>query len=998
MSDNEDIEIEENEVEDIEEDVYDVEEVEEEEVEEEEEEPITPSAPAIDSCANDAELTAASAAAREYSRYGETIVQCEVVLELGGKKKGVFSKKTVNVERVLVIGKHHIWVLSRSTGKKKPQVLAEFHFFALRSLKHNAESCRLTFALRSNAPKETTLDFQYAKNTAIFNAIVESIMQITYGFPENHLNISSTDGMPEPELPQTTEYEKIVSNYIGQCSFLKAPVNQQLLNYVKNQVESDSHDLDLTTVPIIQKESSDRASGVPILPLLAALEFNTRFRYINVSNCPFPQAMSGIARFVMHNKTLTKLVARNVAASDEGMTRFWDYLRSNADSSLQLIDLSGTLFGQQSIVSCARMLSEWSHPISELILADCGINGKMLQTFFNALNKNPAMSISIQHLDLSGNKFELAGTQAIDSFFATLKIYCQVKKLVLRNTGIVFGALKSFHHVTDIEEIDLSGNKMDSGAVQVLSSLVRNSPTLKSIVLDGCSLSAESLADLCTYMMAQKGPMSFSIANNGDISKGLAKEFAACSERIVEFNFSGARMKEQHFNDLLSQLLSFKGLRKLNLNGAVEKVKSTQGIINSLDVIISNGLEELDLSDSIGKAGILSLLNRVSNEGPLKKIDFSENQLGDDGIAAVCAWLRGARNVKSINLDNNRSSLNGILEMCSVLSVNNVLTEMCIENDFMHELTATSGLARKRLMQAMTRIMLSLNARESEKVFWYTNTETALCLPTPLQQNALPPAPSFFSERKMSVETAPALPGGLNSMQIDSLEVEPVVRERKAPSRPSSHRPIISSRVQTTSSAGPTSPSQAPPTLNAPPSLAVPPTLNAPSSLKAPPMLTVPGQPTSPSAAEPAPRTTPSAGPARRPGAGVAKRSTARRPGAGAAPRANIPRAGGHSSRNFEPTSELQREEEEAVDSPRTPRADEPDPDMPALQPVPVPRSKPQRQAPALPARKLPQPKPEEEEEEGEEEGEPDLQSPHTPVTPTRRMFIGNNRSQRGQP
>jgi len=1029
MSDSDSAEIEEV-VEEIEEEDYEIVDADDEpaaaaaaEDDEEEEEgepeaeiepePVSPSK-TIDSCANDVELTAASSVARDYIKYGESIVQCEVVLELGHKKKGVFGKKTVNVERVLVVGKHHVWILSRSAGKKKCQTLAEFHFFALRSLKHNAENCRLTFALRSNEPKETSLDYQYAPNSTIFTSLVESIKQITYDFPDNHLNISSTGEMPALDLPEISKYEKIVSNYIAQCSFLKCPVNKQLLDYIKHQIDADSHDLDLTSVPVITKEGADRLSCVRVDPILAALGYNTQFRYVNISGAPSAQSMRSLARYVLHNKTVTKVVARNVAPNEEGMGLFWDYLRNNGDSALQLLDLSGSAFGQQSIVSCARCLSDWPHPLPELILADCGINGKMLQTFFNALNKNPAMSISIEHLDLSGNKFDLAGTQAIDSWFNTLKSYCHVKRLVLRNTGIIFSALKSFHHITDIEEIDLSGNKMDSSSVLVLTSLLKNSTTLNKLVLDNCSLSSDSLVDIFSYMMTQSGPMSLSIANNGDISKALGKEFAACSERIVEFNISGARMKEQHFNDLMSQLIAFKGLRKLVLNQAVEKLKSPQNIADALTAIINNGLEELSLCDSVGVTCICYLLEKVPNDCSLVKLDLSDNQLGDAGVSLVCAWLRGAKRLRSLNLDNNRISLNGILDLCNVFSLNGLLSELCIENDFMRELGATTGLARKRLMHAMTRITLSLRSRDADKQeFWVSGSETPMTLPTPLQQNSLPPAPSFFAERKMSVEQPVSLPGGLTTMQIDSLEVEPAARERerKPATRTTTHRAIVASRVQKTSGA-PTSPTH-PPTLNAPPTLSAPPTLNAPPSLKAPPMLSVPGQggaAASAGAEQPVSRSSSGTTPTRRTAAGPARRSAAssRRP-VNTAPKANITRTSGHSSRSFEPTVELQRELEAEEAAPATsPRAEEPDPDMPALQPVapalPTRKtSKPQRQAPKLDKpptsasrpRALPKPQPEPAEEPAEE---PEPQSPQTPSSSSRRMLIGNNRQQRSQP
>jgi len=222
MSDSEEGGVDSGEVEEVvfDEVVYDVDDeegeaeeeaVEEEEPEEEEAE-VAPAA-SFDSCASDSELSTASLAARNWVPYGECISLCEVVLELGHKKKGVLRKKTVNVERVFVVGKHHIWILSRSSGKKKGQVLAEFHFFAIKLLKHDDTKQRLTISLRTAAPKETTLDFQYAPGSTIMSAIVESVQQITYGYPDNYVNITS-NAMPTPEIPEISEYEKIVANRI----------------------------------------------------------------------------------------------------------------------------------------------------------------------------------------------------------------------------------------------------------------------------------------------------------------------------------------------------------------------------------------------------------------------------------------------------------------------------------------------------------------------------------------------------------------------------------------------------------------------------------------------------------------------------------------------------------------------------------------------------------------------------------------------------------------
>ena len=68
-------------------------------------------------------------------------------------------------------------------------------------MKHDEDKQRITISLRTAAPKETTLDFQYAPGSTIMSAIVESVKQITYGYPDNYVNISS-NSMPTPEIPE----------------------------------------------------------------------------------------------------------------------------------------------------------------------------------------------------------------------------------------------------------------------------------------------------------------------------------------------------------------------------------------------------------------------------------------------------------------------------------------------------------------------------------------------------------------------------------------------------------------------------------------------------------------------------------------------------------------------------------------------------------------------------------------------------------------------------
>ena len=783
----------------------------------------------------------------------------------------------------------------------------------------------------------------------------------------------------------TAQYERIVANYVAQCARNKAVVNRQLLDYIEYQLRTRSIELDLTSVPVIARDAAvhKEAGMIQCASILGALAYDTYFRCLNVSGGTHASTVRALARYLRHNKTVTKLVARSLGAQDEALAPVLHCLGSNAESAVQLLDLSGNVFGVRALAQLDAMLTQWNHPLTELVLADCGLNGKMLQTLFGALNKNPVMSMSIAHLDLSGNRFELVGTQALDSWFAKMMVYCDVKKLVLRNTGVVVGALKYFHHIARIEELDLSGNRIDAAAVAVLTPLVSKGASLRRLVLQDCSLVADAavLGELlrCVEDNKKAPLLALSLASNNDLAKGVCGALGGCAARLCELDLSGVRMREQHFAELAALLAGFTALRTLDLSGSAEKLRSPAGAVSSLLAVVDNGLLDLRLADSVGKQALSLFFARLPPTCLLQRVDVSNNQLGDDGLAAVAAWLAGAQNIRSVNVDDNRATHNGLLVLCSALASNKSLTELRVQNDMLRELGAATGLARKRLAQALTRMELSLHANDADQQpFWVTNSDTLLDGATPMQLGELPAAPQYFTQGPGAAADAAGsgssgagAVGGLTTMQVSANDLDrvPEITTHKV----SRHKPIIASRVQSSGLVSPSAGSgPGSPDLKAPPMLSLPghaqaPQLLAPSqqSQQQPPELTTSGREQINSA-------------------GVARRTTAKRMQHRSTPSAITPRSAvvtpramqpqARASHNFDPTAELKREEQqqhEEEDPEVEAEGEEPPPllpvrkppavargvELPQPPPKPVPRTRPQT-APATAPRPTPPPKP----------------------------------------
>ena len=131
--------------------------------------------------------TVVTQVAKRWSTYKEEARVYEVVKVARGvaKKGGLFgrSKTDEGEERVVVVGKYHVWFFSRAI-KKKVNELAEFHIFAFKSIKYDEKTHRLTFVPRQKMEKPIALDFYCGMETKLFQGIVESYYEMTIGFPK----------------------------------------------------------------------------------------------------------------------------------------------------------------------------------------------------------------------------------------------------------------------------------------------------------------------------------------------------------------------------------------------------------------------------------------------------------------------------------------------------------------------------------------------------------------------------------------------------------------------------------------------------------------------------------------------------------------------------------------------------------------------------------------------------------------------------------------------
>ncbi|XP_016360165.1 NACHT, LRR and PYD domains-containing protein 12-like [Sinocyclocheilus anshuiensis] len=195
---------------------------------------------------------------------------------------------------------------------------------------------------------------------------------------------------------------------------------------------------------------------------------------------------------------LEKLWLSYCGVTDEGCAALASALRSNP-SHLRVLDLSLNKIG--NLLSLLSAVLEDPHCKLEILrLYNCGLTDEGCASLASALRSNPS---HLRQLNLSGN---IVGN-SVNLLSAVLKNpHCKLEKLWLMYCGVtdegcaaLASALKS--NPSHMRELDLTGNKLGSSSVNLLSAVLED-PHCKLEILrlsdcgvtdDGCAALASAL-------------------------------------------------------------------------------------------------------------------------------------------------------------------------------------------------------------------------------------------------------------------------------------------------------------------------------------------------------------------------------------------------------------------------------------------------------------------------------------------------------------------------
>jgi Ran GTPase-activating protein (RanGAP) involved in mRNA processing and transport len=410
----------------------------------------------------------------------------------------------------------------------------------------------------------------------------------------------------------------------------------------------------------------------------AALRHNTYFRSISAVGVRRKDTLFHFSNVLRYNTYISKVIFSDL--QEGNVAELGDAMAANSLHAVQLLDLSKTHV-YKGVSNLAQALQMYQHSLKMLSLSGCNIeSAKMLQVV-QALSANYGMSITIETLDLSGNKFDEAASLAFESWLSKVAEYSTIRELRLANTGInMASAATYFHFLARIEVLDLSRNKLEPRAVHLTCSLLEKSSTLRDLNVSACNLSAVQAAALLTATGQNKRLQLTSInISNNEFSDSeietLAAAITACTN-CHTLNLSDNVLKEKSLIGLLQSIVlsACPTLDTIVLNKSYKNTYPGERVASALFSVINSlrSVKAVRIADGFGTV-VTPLLKLLRNNTNLLELDISDNRLGDKGASAISDLLRYNRTIALIKCDGNNISPTGWKMILSSFIANTTL-------------------------------------------------------------------------------------------------------------------------------------------------------------------------------------------------------------------------------------------------------------------------------------------------------------------------------------
>eukprot|EP01125_Pyxidicula_operculata_P005220 TRINITY_DN1889_c0_g1_i1.p1 TRINITY_DN1889_c0_g1~~TRINITY_DN1889_c0_g1_i1.p1 ORF type:complete len:859 (-),score=194.15 TRINITY_DN1889_c0_g1_i1:605-3181(-) len=613
--------------------------------------------------------------------------QCPLVQEAIKKKKAVLLGK------ILVLGTYRAFIFDKekdddSDKKKKTPIgfptqksssdVLEIPYFDMKCLEHSKSKFMLR--IKTTTGKTSQQSFRTDSTPTIVEKICLLRRNVAGAAPPLKLigpTIKFSQEL-EPFVAETPT-SHYLQTYPAWCNYYSVQPNYHVPHWVKYLEAQKTRDLDLTTA-IGFETSSDNTSCLG--PLILSLVHDIYFKSIIVHNIQRKEILEEVAEVIRNNRVLTKLVLVNVDGDASGFQQLGMALFDNTADTIRIIDFNQNRIGT-GMDTINKAFGRWKSPLPYLNLANCNIPAKQLSDLFNALKTNDNISLSLEYLNVSHNRFDDETSTALGNWGHKYAAKSKLRHLLLAGTNFNFNSIVYLKLLPQLHELDLSDIKIDSQLqLQCLYHFLDINPSIVKLHLSNCGFgqvpvlkeSSDFVLLLWTKSETLKN-IHLNLSNNVPIGAMAAVSLVG-AVNLTRLDYSGILVKENQFLDIVKALQALPNLQAAKLdNMLTTRLNMNEiGTLLGTFILTAPSLTELSVAQGYGKITVIAMLETIYEKNErLTYLDISNNQLSDQGIEKLAKFLVADKILKYVNIDSNGVGLNGLQSLHTSLYYNKTL-------------------------------------------------------------------------------------------------------------------------------------------------------------------------------------------------------------------------------------------------------------------------------------------------------------------------------------
>ena len=325
--------------------------------------------------------------------------------------------------------------------------------------------------------------------------------------------------------------------------------------------------------------------------------------------------------------------------------------------------------------------------ISHANFLNNGFTSKSIQSFVNI---PPHILQDMRELDLSANKLD---GSACDLLAKVLPSMTRLEELRLNSNPIGSGGAVEVIKAlcgSGVKQLELYNTGIGEPDCEALCELLKSSHSLQHLNINQNNLSSESVASIITGLSHNSFLTQLNISNshfsmaNVDSLASVLKDHSKCT--LTELELQDCHISSEGAVELAAALCKNTTLKDLNLsfNPIGEHVEGVTAVAKML--VENKTLTKLYLWDChISSEGAVELVAALCKNSTLKCLDLDHNSIGVEGASSMSDMLQHNTSLEVLYLRDDSVGEEGVHQLINSLKHNQTLRQLVLPEKYKSE-------------------------------------------------------------------------------------------------------------------------------------------------------------------------------------------------------------------------------------------------------------------------------------------------------------------------